>query len=131
MRCLERNKQSFWYSVYTGKTAKIDSNGNKTGEKVPSYSLPVEMKACIQAAARNSIAGMEPFGILQQYDKMIVTDWMDCPIDENSVLYVDCGKPQLNQAKTDVITPYDYIVVRVIKSLNSVSIMISKVKQTK
>ncbi len=55
------------------------------------------------------------------------------PIDEYSVLWVDTT-PELNEDGTLVVneegqvtTPYDYIVKKVAKSLNGVSIAISKV----
>ena len=31
----------------------------------------------------------EQFGNLENYDKVIVTDDLNCPIDENSVLFID------------------------------------------
>jgi hypothetical protein len=47
------------------------------------------------------------------------------PIDEYSVLWID-KLPQLNEDGT-TDTPYDYIIQRVAKSLNSISIAVSKV----
>lgn len=129
MRCMERNKQTFWYSLYSANTVRTDANGNRTGELIPIYSSPVEMRANIRWASGNS--NVEPFGTLEQYDRVIVTDNMDCPIDENAVLYVDCGKPEYDQSGTQVVTPFDYVVRRVAKSLNSISIAISKVKATR
>jgi hypothetical protein len=63
------------------------------------------------------------FGNLESYDKVLVTDDMSCPIDENTVLFVD-SKPGYNQG----VPTYDYTVRRVAKSLNSISYAISKVK---
>lgn len=61
---------------------------------------------------------------------------MDCdapPIDEYTVLWVD-RTPQMDEEgnlavneKGEVITPHDYIVKKVAKSLNVVSLAISKV----
>ena len=47
---------------------------------------------------------------------------MDCPIAEDTVLFVD-KNPEYKDGKP----LYDYIVKRVAKSLNSISIAISKV----
>lgn len=55
---------------------------------------------------------------------MIVLDDIACPIDETSILFVDVT-PTKN-ANNDYV--YDYIVKKVARSLNSVSIAISKVK---
>ena len=60
----------------------------------------------------------------ENYDKVIVTDDMDCPIDENSVLFVD-REPETS---LDGDLLYDYVVRRVSKSLNYISIAISKVR---
>ena len=65
---------------------------------------------------------MEQFGQFVSYDKVIVTDDMDCPIAEDTVLFVD-KNPEYKDEKP----LYDYIVKRVAKSLNSISIAISKV----
>ena len=121
MRCLNRNKQRFFYALYLGQIAEIvDSNGNYTGEFVPAFSAPVDMMANISPATGNSSTDM--FGGLENYDKVIVTDWMDCPINEQTVLWID---------KTPNDGEHDYIVRRVARSLNSISIAVSKVKVDK
>ena len=68
-------------------------------------------------------ASVEMFGNLDGYDKVLVTDWVECPIDENSVLFVDKA-PAYDTSGHPI---YDYIVRRVAKSLNSVAIAIGKV----
>ncbi len=55
--------------------------------------------------------------------KMIVLDDITCPIDENSVLFVD-KQPEKDDEGNLL---FDYIVKKVARSLNSVSIAISKV----
>ena len=56
------------------------------------------------------------------------------PIDEYTILWIDSvpevdgnGELAVNK-KGDVLTPHDYIVKKVARSLNSVSVAISKVK---
>ena len=82
---------------------------------------------------------------MDNYDKVIVTRDMDCPIDENSVLFIDkdveygeavtidyvpretvLGDDEANPVTVEVPL-YDYIVRRVAKSLNSISIAVRKV----
>lgn len=121
MRTLNRNKVPFWYALYVGSKMLTDENGNMTGEKKLLYSEPVEMFANVSPATGNSTA--EQFGGLDNYDKVIVTDDVNCPIDEQTILFVDC-KPERS---ADGSFLYDYIVRRVAKSLNSVSIAISRV----
>ncbi len=122
MRIMERNKSTFFYLLYKEKTAVLDGDGDETGEYDVVYEEPVEMRANVSAATGQS--QVEQFGNLENYDKVIVTDDTTCPINENTVLFIDkepsydtLGRPQ-----------YDYTVKRVAKSLNSISIAVSKVK---
>lgn len=118
MRGMVRNQQSFWYALYQGATDVVDGNGYLTGEKAISYTEPVKADASISRAT--GITFTEEFGTEADYDKVIVTFDMDCPIDEHSVLYVDV-------TPGEGVEP-DYIVQRVSKSLNSISIACKKVR---
>ena len=123
MRTLKRNQRKFWYCTDTGDREEIyDEWGNATGEYIPVYSEANEMYANVSPAS--GYAQTEQFGNLENYDKVIVTDWMDCPIDENSVLFID-KEPEYDQSND--IPLYDYTVRRVAKSLNSISIAVQKV----
>lgn len=122
MRTLKRNQRTFWYALYRDKEIITDEYGNETGETRVLYHEPVQMAANISAAT--GYAQTEQFGNLDSYDKVLVTDWLDCPIDENAVLFID-KEPEHN---TDGDLMFDYTVRRVAKSLNSVSIAVSKVK---
>ena len=123
MRTLKRNQRKFWYCTDTGDREEIyDEWGNATGEYIPVYSEANEMYANVSPAS--GYAQTEQFGNLENYDKVIVTDWMDCPIDENSVLFID-KEPEYD--KPNDIPLYDYTVRRVAKSLNSISIAVQKV----
>ena len=120
MLCLNRNKQAVWYSLYKGVTDVTDSNGYKTGEKTKTYDSPVKIMVNISASRGSAIT--EGFGVNEDYDRTIVTNDMTCPISETTRLWVDAD-PTGNTPD-----PYDYKVVRVAKSLNSITIAISKVK---
>jgi len=143
MKTLKRNQRTFWYCLYDYKIPIIDQYGNESSEEIVVYSEPVEAKANISQATGQS--NTEQFGNLENYDKVIVTDDLNIPIDENSVLFID-KEPEFTEAVTidyqesetllgeDTATPvtvqtpkYDYIVRRVAKSLNSVSIAVKKV----
>ena len=135
MRTLLRNKRTFYYCLYKGEEIVRDAEGYESGEKILTYDEAVEMKANISPATGN--AQIEQFGSFVSYDKVIVTDDLSVLIDENSVLFVD-KEPEYKEVVIgtdedtgeDIIVNvplYDYIVKRVAKSLNSVSIAISKV----
>ena len=163
MRCLKRNQVPFWYCLYRndrvhGDTAIVneavsgisvindgerninyivDEYGNETGERILNYAPPVRMMANISPATGQ--AQTEQFGNLESYDKVIVTDDVNCPIDEHTVLFLEV-EPVYSSVttheqegtkwveKTYLVPKYDYIVKRVAKSLNSVSIAVRKVE---
>lgn len=121
MRTMRINKRPFWYCLYSDKEPIEDEYGNETGEPRVVYEQPVQMLANISQATGQS--NTEQFGNLENYDKVIVTDDLNCPIDENSVLFID-KEPEYS---LDGDPMYDYTVRRVAKSLNSVSIAVRKV----
>lgn len=131
MRCLDRNKMRFFYALYRGKEQLIDEYGNNTGEYEVLFDNPQEGFANISAAQGETET--RQFGDDEAYDKVIVMDNTHPPINEYSVLWIDTI-PLLNEdgglainEKGETVTPYDYVVKKVAKSLNSVSIAISKV----
>lgn len=124
MRCMVRNKKKFYYSSYIDKTEIRDEYGNLTGEYALSYSKPIEYYGNVSAAQGETQS--RQFGESESYDKVIVLDDINAPINEHSILWVDT-LPHLNEDGTTV-TPHDYVIKKIGKSLNGVSIAISKVK---
>lgn len=122
MKCLERNQKKFYACQFQGETDLLDANGDYTGEKTVSYSEPLALKGNISPATGRT--STEQFGNELQYDKVIVLDDPNCPVNESSVLFVDKA-PSFD---TDHQPLYDYIVKKIARSLNSVSIAISKVE---
>ena len=131
MRCMVRNKSCFYYALYDGQTELKDEYGNATGQYDISYADPVKTLGNV-SAAQGEIQSRQ-FGDSETYDKVIVLDNPSTPIDEYSILWVDTV-PELTEdghlaldEKGEVKTPHDYIVKKVARSLNGVSIAISKV----
>lgn len=126
MRSLQRNRQTIWYRLLTGDPEPItetDEWGNvlDTGENTQQYSDPVEMKINVSQATGAAIT--EQFGNLDNYDKVLVTTQMDCPINGTTLLYIDTTPTQTN----GTWSPHDYVVRRVAKSINGISIAVRKV----
>lgn len=115
MRSLARNKKSFYYALYTGKSEVTDGYGRKTGQYTMTYSTPVLFKANIAPAT--GVSDLEMFGQNTNYSHVISTSDMTCPIDETSHLWI--GVPT-----TD---PYNFVVVRKAESLNCISYAIREV----
>lgn len=116
LRTLERNKQVIYYALFDGKKPVIDEYGNQTGEYEILYTPPTLLKINV-SAARGEYSTRQ-FGDTEKYDKVLVTDDLNVPITETSILWID---------SLDTTKPHDYIVKKVAKSLNSVSIAVSKV----
>lgn len=122
MKIMERNKRPLWYLLYDRKAPVVDAEGNETGEEIIVYKPAVALRANVSPASGSS--QVEQFGNLAGYDKVIVTDDMSCPIDENTVLFVDKA-PEYREADGKPL--YDYIVKRVAKSLNTIAYAVTKV----
>lgn len=122
MRSLERNKQTFYYALYTDKAEIIDGTIH-TGEYADSYGAWTEMRANISPA--RGVAEAEVFGADVRYDKVIVTDDINCPIDEYTVLAIDIA-PNERQSTSDAPI-HDYIVTKKAKSLNVILYAVKKV----
>lgn len=125
MKTLKLNQQSFWYAMYTNETKPIqDKDGNFTGEYVPVYSKPKIGMGNISDGKGNIT--INPFGINEDYDRVIIPDNKASEIDEYSILWLDCV-PVID-TKGNVITSHNYIVTKVANSLNSKTIAVKKVE---
>lgn len=123
MRCLQRNKVPFYYALYFGKSPITDDYGNKTGEYEVTYGKPRKISGNVSAARGETVT--RQFGEDEAYDRVIVLEDPMCPIDELSVLWIG-KKPEID-ADGRAKTPHDYEVKKVARSINSVSIAVSKV----
>ena len=123
MRCMARNKTTFYYALYINETEIVDEYGNTGGEYSVNYENPEKTLGNVSAAQGEMQT--RQFGESESYDKVIVLDDANTPINEYSILWVDT-LPLLNGDGTTE-TPHDYVVKKVARSLNSVSIAISKV----
>jgi hypothetical protein len=122
LRSLRRNEKRFWYANYTGNE-KILSDGKRTGQYKVKYGNPIEARANV-SAARGSLDD-EHFGINADYDRTITTCDKNLDMDESSVLWIEKA-PEI-AAGGSTATPWDYVVVKVAKSINSTTVAIKKV----
>lgn len=129
---MSRNKSPFFYALYVTKTPRKDDYGNFTGEYDVQHDNPIPFSANISAAKGETTT--RQFGENESYDKVIVMDNDAPPIDEYTILWIDTvlqidenGALVVNE-DGDALTPHDYIVKKIARSLNSVSVAISKVK---
>ena len=144
MRCLKRNKRSFSYALFIGKYPIQEDDGTYTGENVMAYRAAVTPKANFTPASGSST--IEQFGNVQDYDRVIITDDLDCPIDENSIIWIDKIPvitetfspvvPDEGLSPDDALYPaetaygyenYNYVVKHIARGLYSVAYATSKV----
>ena len=131
MRMNNRNKQPIWYALYTETKEEYDEYGNAygygyqpTGNQVSTYAdyaNPVQIMANVSPAKGNVMA--REFGDDDLYDKVIAVEEPDTPINEYAVLWIDTV-PELDatgalkvNANGEIVTPWDYIVRKVARSL--------------
>ena len=123
MKALKRNKQRISYQLCSESIPVVDENGFETGEKATGYSDPVEWKVNVSPASGET--SVQQFGTFTDYDKVLCTCELDCPLNENSVLFVDREPTYDGEGK--LTNSHDYVVKKVAKSLNSLLIAIQKV----
>lgn len=107
MRDLQMNTRVIYYANPVSRTAVTDTEGYFTGEEEVTYGTPTAIRVNV-AEAKTGMADVEAFGIALDYDGTIVTADRNCPITDESILWV-------NNASTG---EHDYIVVRTAKSID-------------
>ena len=115
MQGMKRNQKPFWYAPFLRKE-KVN------GQKVPFYGDAVKLMGNISPGKGG--AHIEQFGRDIDYDRVILLYGRDCPVTEDSILFIDV-EPERN-SDGDYI--YDYVVKRVAPSLNTTLIAVSRVK---
>ena len=117
MRELERNKRTVYYARFDKNEPILDDDGNDTGEERPSYFAPVKLRINVSPAVGESAT--RPFGEIVDYDRTLVTCDTSLDVDEQTVFWID---------ETDTTKPFDYVVKKVAKSLNSLLVAVKKVE---
>lgn len=121
MILMKRNTRTIHYALYSGRGEPIlDSDGYETGEKEILYEDPVAW-TCNVGAIEKGESWVATFGIEDNYDRVIITDDMDCPVDENSILWVDVTPDEAGTV------PHDYTVWRVSRYLNHIAYAVQRV----
>lgn len=113
---LSRNTFPVYYKLYQGQTEIVDEYGNKTGSFKPIHG---ELQtAYLSVSSNKGRAEEEMFGTLDEYDRTMTTADTNCPINEDSVLWLD-GQ--------DTTQPHNYIVTKRAPWKNSISFAVKKV----
>ena len=119
MRILNRNKTSCYYALYQGREPRKNDAGLFNGTSKLLYSDPVLFQANVSAAKGETAT--RQFGEDEGYDRTIVCG-LDVPVDEYSVLWIG-----IEPYKDGERTPWNYVVKKVARSINSVTIAVRQV----
>ena len=87
MQTLQRNTFTVWYQVYAGQQEIVDDNGYPTGSFADTYG-PLR-SAQLMVSPNKGDATLEVFGTLLDYDRVMSTADTTCPIDEQTILWLD------------------------------------------
>lgn len=113
---LARNTFPVYYKMYLGETEIVDEYGNNTGSPIPSYG---ELQTANLSISPNKGASeSEMFGSLDDYDRTMTTADTSCPINEDSILWLDGA---------DTTKAHNFIVKKRAPWKNSISFAIKKV----
>lgn len=121
MVSMEINKSTIWYSnLLKGQTEQIlNKHGLMTGDTRQKYTVPKAIRVALSESiglnnlTAQGVAELRSYGITTNYTHRMITEDMDCPIDEESILWYE-NDPGDNPY--DV--PYEFRVIRVSKTLN-------------
>lgn len=116
MRCLNKNKRTIYYALYTGNEPIIDERGYETGESNPTYGEKTELRCNISSASGEE--AVQAFGSFTNYTRVICVADIDCPISEQTVVWFGVATTE----------PYNYIVVRKADSKNGLLYALQEVK---
>lgn len=115
MRSVQRNKQPIWYALRLSSTEVIDEYGNATGEFVEQYSVP--MKLNINVGVPKGQITLERFGLNDNYTRVLATTDMDCPLQEDSILWIGIPATERN----------NYVVKKIMPAINQLLIGLEEV----
>ena len=112
MRNLRKNYQTIAYVNPTGVvTDELNTDGFKTGRKIPTYTTEADLDINIRIN-RGGI-WLREYGISTEYDGIMETSDMDCPLVEGSIITYDSKK---------------FMLSRIDKSLNGLKYYLAEVK---
>lgn len=125
MRTLDRDRRWILVARFEGIEAAIDDEGRYTGQNMPKRSPQAPLLASVSAA--KGTAENSQFGQSLDYDRTVIIEDPDYPIDEAAVLWIDScvygtllEKGFFDGIESDeyVGEPHDYLVKKVARTAN-------------
>lgn len=121
MVSMEINKSTIWYSnIVPGETVPVlDEDGLETGDYQPKYTTPQSARVALSEniglnnLTAQGVADIGPYGIRTNYTHRMITEDMNCPIDEESIIW-----HERDPGDNPYDVPYNFRVIRVSKTFN-------------
>lgn len=110
MRDLLRNQRTIYYALRTGELENTDDMGNLTGESTPIYGEKTMLRCHVSASVGNDT--VSEFGSFTNYSRTLTVSNINCPIDEDTVIWFG--------VTPDNNTPPNYIVTKRADSKNGI-----------
>jgi len=110
VRDLKRNQRTLYYALRTGELENTDANGYLTGESTPIYGEKTMLRCHVSASVGNDT--VSEFGSFTNYTRTMTISDVNCPIDEDTVIWFGIT-PDNN-------TPPNYIVTKRADSKNGI-----------
>lgn len=125
MRCLNRNKRTFYYCLYRGNEY-VGSDLRVTYEAPVKVQMSVSASTSMTSASRGAFSDIADYGVVLAYDHRIVTDDLNCPLSETSVLIMN-KEPEYD-SETHLVN-YNYEVIKKVVGLDNITYYIKEVGQ--
>ena len=113
---LAQNQSEVFYRLYVGQAQGQDADGYYRGTPAVEYGELQSARLCVSAGQGST--GYYAFGTLEGYDRTMTTADISCPIDEQSILWLDGA---------DTSGPHNYVVTRKAAWKNSVLYAVKQV----
>lgn len=89
MRTSQRDKRTIWYALYQGVTDIRDDDGNYTGEKLPTYSSPIQAR--MNVSGGRGQAEVELFGVDNPFTHTATTDDLTTNFTTDTIFWFGVG----------------------------------------
>lgn len=122
MKTLLRDRKIVYYANPDTVADQTDSFGNITGVPKITYGTPTKYER-LSAANPSGLIKLEQFGLSTNYGTTFVTADMNCPIKEDTHLWINT----LPYDGNGNLLPHDHVVKRVWKTINAIRVEVEEV----
>ena len=119
MRTNQRSKRTIYYALYDGLSEIVDTDGNLTGEQVPSYEPYVTAR--MNVSGGRGRADIELFGTDNPFTRTAVTDDLDTPFNTDTIFWFE-SDPETES--------YNYRCTGISRTNNQVVIALAEVDKS-